>query len=102
MESAAYWLRKRRGIFCTITHAMATVMPLSMRFSISDEEITEARMSFMATTSVAVSTDVPLTPVAPPYTNAVISDAEIALTSVHTSQMTTTPHFLRNSPALTI
>ena len=37
-----------------------------------------------------------------PRDGVVISDAEIALTNVHTSQMTTTPHFLWNSPALTI
>ena len=56
-----------------------------------EEDKTEVIMFFVAASNVAVSTEVPVTPVAPPNTKIVIHDAEITLTSVQTSHVRITP-----------
>lgn len=58
---------------------MANAIALSIRFSIIEEENTETMISLVAAIRVAVTTEVPVTPVAPPYTKMVIREAEIVL-----------------------
>lgn len=81
---------------------MANAIPLSTKFSIIEEESTDVTMSFVAAISVAVNTDDPVTPVAPPKTKIVIVDADITFVNVHANQVSITPQIFLNNPALTI
>lgn len=47
---------------------MKNAIPLSIKFSIKEEENTDIIISFVAAIKVAVNTEEPVTPVAPPYT----------------------------------
>ena len=79
---------------------MKNAIPLSIKFSIKEEENTDIIISFVAAIKVAVNTEEPVTPVAP--TKMVINDADTVLVSVHAIQINTVPHILLNSPAFTI